>query len=399
MFTNRGYYPPTQNEIHETLIRKKKEIDPDFRVDDASSPDGLLTNIEAERDANLYEHAQQAYDSKDPNKATGYDLDVICKITGKQRDMGTPSKVDLKLKGVAGTVVIQGSLFDSGADTTQWRLDNDITIPLSKEITATATCTINGAEDVAIGSINRIIRTVRGLQSVTNTTVAFLGRDAQTDESLRIERQRSVALAGSNSVDAMYADLYEVPDLLDAAIYTNNTDTTNPDGLPKRSLAVIAHGGDDMDVAKAIFRNRSVGCAYHAMGTQVTVANVYDHYPQNFEDVIFSRPIYVNMIIALTVKDDGTLPSSIDVLIFQAILDYAQGDLPLAEGFNQKGYKIGDSVAVAQIQTPINYVLGQYGLSYLEAIDINGQSFGDVVAIAKNQMARFNLQNMSLTLT
>ena len=138
-----------------------------------------------------------------------------------------------------------------------------------------------------------------------------------------------------------------------------------------------------MDVAKAIFRNRSVGCAYHAMGTQVTVANVYDHYPQNFEDVIFSRPIYVNMIIALTVKDDGTLPSSIDVLIFQAILDYAQGDLPLAEGFNQKGYKIGDSVAVAQIQTPINYVLGQYGLSYLEAIDINGQSFGDVVAIAK----------------
>lgn len=398
MFTDKGYQAPTQNEIRDEIIQKKREIDPDFRLD-ASTIDGMLTNIEAERDERIYQHTQAVYDARDPNKATGYDLDVICSLTGKVRSLGTPSSVTLRFTGVAGTIITEASIFDSGADSTQWRTIADATIAMNKMVDVVAVCTENGANDVAIGDINRIVKSARGLQSVTNITVATLGLDAQSDESLRIERKKSVASGGSNTIDSMYAALYSIDELQDALILNNNEAVADANGVPARSIAVIAHGGSDNDVAKAIFRNRSIGCAFHAAATPVTVVDVYDQFPKNKQNVTFSRPIYIDMIIAITIKNDGTLPSGADALIYQAILDYAQGNLQLAGGFNSSGYSIGEDVAVNQLQTPIQYVLGRYGNSYIEAIDVNGQSFGQVVSIAFNEMSRFNTQNMGITLT
>ena len=102
-------------------------IDSDWNVDE-STPDGLKMAHDAEIFSALDELGQQAYNSKDPNKATGQDLDVLCVLTGTFRDEGTASTIDLTLTGVAYTTISAGVRVESTETGVRWTLDSDVTL-------------------------------------------------------------------------------------------------------------------------------------------------------------------------------------------------------------------------------------------------------------------------------
>lgn len=397
--TNTGYVVKPQNEWFAEETELYTDIDPNWNLD-PSTPDGLKIAADAEAFANLDETLQRAYNSKDPNKAKGVDLNVICALTGTERSQGTPSTATVRLGGVAGTLILAGKLVESSVDGSQWRIDSNATIGIGGTVDTIATCTVNGATQASIGTITRIVNTVGGWQTVTNLSVATPGTNRQNDSSLRLERAKSVSRPGNNQVDNMLGEIFSVAGVRRAIILENDTDTDNfyGNGLPKNSIAPIVDGGADADIALAIFRKKNPGCALHAAGSSVTVADVYDLYPSNAKDIAFSRPNYVDMVVSVEIQNDGSLPGDAADRIVQAILKYSAGDLVAAEcGFNVLGFDIGEDVPISRIYTPINQVIGQFGNSYVTSLTVNTLTAGQV-AIAFNQLSRWTEANIMVTI-
>lgn len=393
--TFNGYVIKNQNTWFDEERQLYLDIDPNWNLD-PSTPDGLKLASDAEIFANLDELGQRAYNSKDPNKAKGVDLNTICSLTGTIRSQGTPSNVELTITGVAGTVILAGKLVESVVDGSQWSIDSNVTIGVGGTVAATATCTTNGATVASIGTITRIVDTVGGWQKVTNPTVATLGTNRQNDSSLRLERAKAVSRPGNAQVDNMLGEIFAVEGVRRAIVLENDTGVTDVNGLPEHSVAPIVDGGTNEDVAKAIFRKKNPGCKLHAAGTSVTVSDVFDIYPSNARDITFSRPNYVDMVIQVTIQNDGTLPNDAAERVKQAIIDYSSGELVAAEcGFNVLGFDIGEEVPVSRMYTPINQVIGVFGNSYITALTVNTLTTGQV-PIAFNELSRWDLSNITV---
>lgn len=399
--TENGYQIKNQNDWFADEQALYVAIDPNWNLD-PSSPDGLKIASDSEIFANLDEIGQQAYNSKDPNKAKGQDLNAVSFITGTIRNQGTAGNVELTLTGVSGTVIIAGKIVESAVDGSQWSTDSAVTIGVGGTVTVNATALEVGATQASAGTITRIVSTVGGWQSVTNLTVAQAGEARENDAQLRQRRTLSVGKPGNNQIDSLLGELLDqnaTPDVRRAVVYENFTGVVDANGLPAHSEAPIVDGGTDADVALSIFRKKNPGCALYAAGTSVVVNGVYDKYVSNAKDITFSRPVYVDMIIAVTVTNDGTLPNNADQLIKDAILSYAGGTLTDPEcGFNTLGFDIGEDVPVSRINTPVNSVIGVYGNSYLTGLTVNALLFGQSVPIAFNELSQWTDANITVVI-
>ena len=125
--TPEGYVLKTENEYFDEETALYLGIDANWNLD-PSTPDGLKIASDSEIFANLDEQLQQAYNSKDPNKARDVDLDIIASLTGSTRNLGTPSTVTLNITGVNGTLIPAGSEVESTEDGSLWATDSDVTI-------------------------------------------------------------------------------------------------------------------------------------------------------------------------------------------------------------------------------------------------------------------------------
>lgn len=393
--TDTGYQLETQNEWFDKERQLYLDIDSDWDLD-PSSPDGLKLASDAEVFGNLDETLQKAYNSKDPAKATGVDLDIVCSLTGTERSLGTPSTVVVDLAGVPGTVIIEGKLVESTEDGSQWALNSTVTLDGLGVGSTTATCTVNGATAASIGTITKIVGVTGGWQTVTNPSVATLGTGVQSDASLRLERALSVARPGNNQIGNTLGEVFSVDGVRLARVYENFTGSVDGNGLPAHSFAVIVDGGDDVEVAQAIYLKRCPGSEMYAAGTPVVVTVADPVYTFQTTEITYSRPVYVDMIVTVTVNSGGNLPTGTDEDIKQAIVDYAQGTLlPADGGFNKIGFGIGDDVPISRIYTPVNNVIGQYeGGAYINGLTLQGLTVN--VPIAFNELSRWSTDNITV---
>lgn len=393
--TDKGYKLKTQNEWFADERQLYLDIDPLWNLD-PSTPDGLKMAHDAEVFGALDETLQQAYNSKDPAKAVGYDLDVVCALTGTVRSKGTPSNVTVTLTGTAGTVVAAGSIIKSRTTGTSWTIDQTVTLT-GGTATVGATCTVVGPTQADAGTLTQIATTVGGWTGVTNPSPATPGTDAQDDASLRIERNTAVGRPGNNQVDSTLGELYAVDGVRRVKAYENDTDSVDSNGLPAHSMTYIVDGGTDADAAMAIYLKKNPGVALHQAGTPVSVTVTSPKYPTNQKVIKFSRPIAVDMTIAVTVKNDGTLPSTVADEIKDAIVQFGAGTLiDPACGFVADGFDIGESVPYFTVSTPVNKVLGSYGNSYIQTLTVNGGTAN--VAVPFNKISRWTSGNITVTI-
>lgn len=400
--TTTGYVLTTQNEWFAQERQFYLDIDPLWNLD-PSTPDGLKMAHDAEIFYSLDETLMQAYNSKDPNKAVGADLDIICAITGSKRSPGSKSSVALTISGTPGSIIQAGTTYESSSQGTRWTQGQTFTLDSAGAASVNATCTVIGPTEADAGTIDRIVTVVAGLSTVTNPSPATPGTDAQTDSELRVTRAASVGRPGSNQIDSLIGNIYAVNGVRRVKVYENSTplDTVSPDnpyGLPAHSFAAIVDGGTDYDVALAIYLKKNPGVRMARPGTPVTVLITSPVYPTNQQNIRFSRPFYVDAVVALTVKNDGTLPSTISDELKAAIIDFGEGDLiPAGIGFKTTGFDIGEIVPYSSIFTPINKVLGAYGNSYVVTLTLNGGTTN--LAIAYNQLSRWLTSNITVIVT
>ena len=395
--TTTGYKLKTQNEWFDEEKQLYIDIDPLWNLD-PSTPDGLKIAHDAEVFSALDETLQQAYNSKDPNKASGIDLDVIAALTGTKRSPGTASTItNFLLQGVPGTVVPAGTRFESRTTGTRWTLNQTWTLDTTGITYVDVTCTTTGPVEADSNTITKIIDTVPGLTNINNPAPATPGTDTESDTSLRVKRATAVGRPGNNQLDSMLGELYAVSGVRRLKIYENDTNTTDVNGLPPHSIAPIVDGGSDTDIALGIYLKKNPGVMLYQAADPVSIDVTSPTYPDMVKTIRFSRPYYVDMTVNITIKNDGTLPSNTPDLIREAFLEFAAGGLIPAEyGFKVDGFDIGESVPYSTLFTPVNKVIGQYGNSYVQSMTVNGGTSN--VAIAFNQLSRWTSSNITVNL-
>lgn len=401
--TSTGYKLKTQNEWFDEERQMYLDIDALWNLE-PSTPDGLKLAHDAEIFGALDELIQQAYNSKDPNKASGIDLDVIAALTGTTRSEGTRSTVTgVVLTGVANTTTVPaGTRFRSRTTGTTWTLDQTWTLNTFGQAIVSLTSITVGPVEADANTITEIVDTVGGLTSVTNPTPATPGTDVELDSALRVKRATAVGRPGNNQIDSMVGELYAVNGVRRVKVYENDTNSAavsddNPHGLPAHSIAPVIDGGLDTDVAMAIYIKKNPGVLLHQAGTPYSIDVQSPVYPDNVKTIRFSRPLYVDMVINITIKNDGTLPSDVQEMIREAFIEFAAGDLVPAEfGFKVDGFDIGESVPYTTLFTPINKIIGQYGNSFVQSMTVNGGTTN--VTIAYNELSRWTTSNITVTL-
>ena len=398
--TTKGYKLKTQNEWFEGERALYLAIDPKWNLD-PSTPDGLKMAHDAEIFGALDETLQQAYNSKDPSKARDVDLDIVCALTGTIRSKGSASNVSLSLSGVAGTFIPAGRRVESATTGSRWTTDQGVTLDAGGTATVNASCAVTGPTQADAGTITKVVDVVGGWTGVTNLAVATPGSSAQLNDSLRIERATAVGRPGNNQVDSAIGELYAVAGVRRVKAYENDTGSAtvsadNPYGLPANSMSYVIDGGTNPDVAYAIYIKKNPGVKLHQAGTAESVVVTSKKYPGNSKTIKFSRPLYIDMVLAITIKNDGTLPTNVGDLIKEAFLEFAAGYLvPADVGFKVQGFDIGESVPFSTLYTPINKVIGQYGNSYVQSMTANGATANIVIAF--NQLSRWTESNITVT--
>ena len=391
--TDQGYVLKTQNEWFEDEQGRYQAIDSDWNLD-PSTPDGIKLATDSEIWANLDELGQKAYNSKDPSKASGNDLDAVASITGTKRGLGTFSTSSVDLIGTNGETILAGKIFESTENGSRWAVDNDTIIV--GVTPAPITAIERGTIQASIGTITKIVEPQSGLESISNPAVATPGTNPDTDAELRIERENGVSLPGQNQVDSTFAAIANIDGVRRVKIYENDdTSPVDANGLPIHSTAIVIDGGDNTEIATAIYSKRNPGVIQHELTNPVTVP-ITSEVTGNEKDIKFNRPDFVDVIIVYNVTTDGSLPVNVAQLIKDATLSYVDGDLLNADcGFNQTGFNIGEDVQDGRFYTPANNVIGQYGNSYVTSITVNG---GALVAIGFEELSRFTDANITVNL-
>lgn len=206
-----------------------------------------------------------------------------------------------------------------------------LTVTVSADLTITkvtnstnAECTVDGRIYCPSGWLDTIETPVAGLDSIRNRVDAIVGREVETDTELRARRLISLKAPGAGTRDAILSAVLNLDGVSTAYIYENNETTEDADGRPGNSFELVVDGGDDQEIADAIWAKKPAGIAStnrdSAPGVSVTDSNGDTHL------VYFSRPTTVNLYVRVTYSlfDEEVFPTDGQARIANAAVTYGE---------------------------------------------------------------------------
>ena len=293
------------------------DVDPDSMI-------GQQITTESEQMAIQFELAQADYNAFDPDLSEDDALDKNLRMVGVKRDPGSFTRVDVLCDGTPGTILLAGRLVSASTTGAKFKLLAETEI-LAGGTLAVFEATERGAVKVLSGQINVIDTPVLGWDSVSNPEDGIIGRPKELDSEARVRRRNHVSAGGSGRVDPIREAVLNVPGVLAATVYENDLDVVNERGQAKRSVEVVVDGGDNDDIAQALWDNKPGATPY--------VGNVSGSITdsQGFTRIMpFSRVQLVPIYVKYFLLTDSSFPANGEALIIENTI--RRGDaLPIGE--------------------------------------------------------------------
>ena len=300
-----------------------KEKDRPLLNTDPETPQGQIIDSQVatvnQKDSEVLYLAQQF----DPRTAEGRFQNALAEIYFIKRKPAINSYAMCTINGRAGTQINAGALIESEIDGTQSSLDQDVTIPANETITAKFTCLTDGAISASSGTLTKIVTTVTGWDTVTNAT-AIVGSLEESQSAFEQRRKDSVSLNARSTVNAVYANVAQCDGVI--AVYAvdnkkNISETIDNYTLTPHSIFVSVIGGENEDIAKAIYNNLSAGCDYNG-NTSVDITNEYSG---AVETVKFYRPDVFNIFVKVQIQNSASLQNDYENIVKQAVYNNFYG--------------------------------------------------------------------------
>jgi hypothetical protein len=272
-----------------------------------TTPQGQLATSETAIIASVYSEFLSIVSQVDPQYAQGIMQDAIGNIYFMNRYPATGTTVTATLGGNAGVVVPGGVAVAQDYGGNLYSLANPVTIPSTGTIAVTLTnmqtgpLTYNsnfGANPMSI------YMTIPGWSNISGPVQTQLGTLVENSQQFEIRRQNSVAVNAGGTTSAVRAAVMALtPSAVPSSVYVvdnsnNYSITYGGITLPANSIYVCAYNYPvsapwgtpsaagtytPMDVPKAIWSRKSLGCSYApsvivnatVSGTALTVNTLY----------------------------------------------------------------------------------------------------------------------------
>ena len=391
-----GLYSPPTEDIRAAVVDDWVDAfqDPDLPPLDTEpvTPAGQLIDaevaeIEAKNAAVLFLANQF-----NPNVSSGRWQEGIGYIYFITRKLAEPSVVTCQLTGLNGTVIPYGALVSSSNGYTLI-CNRSVTIGADGTAETTFRCAVWGPIDFAPGSVNSIVTVIPGWDTVNNEAAGAPGRDQETRSEFEARRYASVAMNSHGSTGALFGAVANIEGVLDCQVLEN----IGPDPAVKYGVTVPGHGvticiygGEDSDIAEAIYRKKDNGC--DTGGNTDIVYTTPDYHNAIYEFKIL-RPETVNFWIQVTLGAQKDITQGVVDALKKALYDdfYGQGDNPRVG--------LAQTVYASRFYCPAISVPGIKNIFSIEvALSNDSPSYSEVVTINGDQEPTLSLANISVIL-
>lgn len=375
--TPQGYVADTFKDIFNQFVAGLKGIYGDDILVDPDDPDGQLAGILAQMRADIEGTILAVYQANDPDNATGAWLEQKVAYAGLVRRAAQYSYLrDVALIGTAGTLIKSGAILRDGSGV-QWVSQTDVTLDDEGKGAQDFRSQSLGQYQVSADTPLIIVTVVAGWQSATAQYASDTGLEEETDPQLLARFYRSRSKPAVNCVDGTVADIYALPDVSEVVPLENSGNTVDVNGVAAHTVNYVVDGGDNTEIAKAIYRN------WPGTGLQGDISVPVTRYSGNIIDIQFDRPTPVDVVADITVGRRKNFT-------------YVDTDNIVAQVLAMM-FSIGESVYQADVSDVVNQTAGVYVKSILLGREGDELTDTDVLKMAAREKARFLSGNVTVT--
>ena len=230
-----------------------------------------------------------------------------------------------------------------------------------------------GSKLLPIGNLDEIETPVFGWNRINNLVDGTVGNDRETDEALRIRREQSILITATHTLQAIKSKVRQLDNVADVFAIENNTETTDAFGTPRQFIWIIVEGGEDLEIATAIYNTVAGGIG--TRGNQnITVQD------EDGQDYIinFDRPTCIDVNIEIEYVRLENFPNNGEDLIKDSLVNRG----------NQ--YLINEDLIYSRLYTPINTVQGVQ----VDSLTVNS-AMSNIVTLP-NEKIRILRENITL---
>jgi uncharacterized phage protein gp47/JayE len=315
----------------------------------AKSPLGLFIQLLAWPISLVWLALEGVYNSSFVDTATGQSLDNVGKYIGIERRAATKATHNVRFTGTANTTVPAGFIVDTGGkNPVEFEVLAEGTIGAGGTVELEIQCRQAGSiGNVPAGTISKIKNPVSGINQITHLALLSQGLDRETDLEFRERYKESVSKGGASTLESIMAAILEVPNVIQAVVFENDTMTTDSSGRPPKSIEAIVLGGEDADIGQAIFSTKAAGIQpYGHVTTRVTDRSGRVH------QVSFTRAQEVDVYVKIQVAKNPGYPGDGDSRIKDQVISYI-GGVDSHHIYN-RGLLMGETVVYMQIPMAID---------------------------------------------
>jgi uncharacterized phage protein gp47/JayE len=351
---------------------------------------GNLNAVFALQAAEVWEALGAIAGGLDPDKAPEVLLVGLGKLTGVIRGGQTSGEALLSVTTVSAVDLAPGGLTVAHQDVPGMLWRNVY------QVTTTGAGTLHGVLVRAVlpgagyyaapGELSVLAPAVMGVTAVTNPAAATPGQDVESVEAFRLRREQSLSRQGSATTSAIRAEILSggdgtgVPGVQDCRVLENDTDFTDSNGLPAKSILVLVYDGPeeaaaDTDIGEAVLRAKGAGVrTYGAIDVEAEDPD------GQLRTVWFDRMTGVRIRVAVTVT--GTAFS---------------GDVQAAVVAYGEALPQGATVSYNQVISAVLTVPGVTDVTLLTLRKDDASPVSANLAIAFDEKALFTLEDVTVT--
>lgn len=311
-----GYKVATYEEILDEMNGDIKAQIPNLSLDD-SNPLIKLNKKMADMFHQMSLLGQNVYTSYSVDEASGKALEDRVSWLGLTRLPSKKSSGVVEFTGVAGTFIQSNFRVGTQSGKIYYTLNN-VTLDSNGRGEVSIESLSGGSDTKAeVGTVDKIINPLNGVNSVTNKLVISGGTNIETDVQLRARYYTELLGLGKSTIVSIKNAILTNTTASKVSIIENDKDITDTTtNLPPHSFECFVLGGDDNDILYEIYKSRPAGIT--SIGTST---GTFDNY-----NSAFSRP--TNKSLSFSVKislSPSSTISNIKELITKDILSIVDG--------------------------------------------------------------------------
>lgn len=359
----------------------------DLSLED-STPQGRLIDIETNCRTAVVENNVLIANSINFNLSSGIILDAWGANFDIERNSAQSSSVTATITGVAGTVISSGSTAQTQAGDLFYA-ENDITIPQSGSINTTFLSVEKGAIPCPVGSLTKIVDGTLGWETITNSTPSVLGNLQESDSSYKQKFYNDGLFSGMSLIEDYNNAIMQVDNVISARVIDNGESEAkivdNISILP-HSVYVCVDGGDDTEIATAIFKRKSGGSNWTGLTNQSVTVGVVDETYGDTYNVTFNRPNPIQTYVTVVANSGTTTSADLSGDIQTAISNYINT------------HKIGENISILQLAQAINSAIPGIQLQTITIGTSAGSQSTTNITIHVNEVAKILTSNILVTI-